>query len=92
MNTDVSLSLTNASITLTNIGQLPIPMMESLLRQYIFFQPSSSRPEADYMSTVGVVASDGMFVSAPAITTVEVIFSNSPPQVLVDGMVSDTSC
>ena len=63
-------------------------MMESLLRQYIFFQPSSSRPEADYTSTVRVVANDGMFASAPATTVVDVIFSNLPPQVLVDGIVS----
>ena len=57
-------------------------MMESLLRQYIFFQPSSSRPEADYTSTVRVVANDGMFASAPATTVMDVIFSK-PPQVLV---------
>ena len=92
MNTDVSLSLSNTSIIITNTGLIPTPIIESLLRQYIFFQHSSSRPEADYMSTVRVVANDGMFGYVPAFTMVEVVYSNSPPQVLVDGIVSDTTC
>lgn len=87
-DTDVSLSLTATTISIINSQELSTAIIETILGQFVFFQPSPIRPVADYSAYVGVVASDGRFNSIPATTTVNILFMNQPPQVLVNGMVS----
>ena len=84
---DVNITYTRTSIALLQSGALSNNIMQMILRQYLYFQHSTTRPSNSYTAVVTARVSDGQWMSDPATTTVTVEFTNLSPIVYIKGQV-----
>ena len=85
---DLNITFSPTSLLLTSSISLPAFFFQNLLRDHIYFQPSLSRPNGS-SSVVMVTVSDGMFVSEPAYSVIDVIFRNNRPEITINGAVRE---
>ena len=85
---NLNITFSPTSLLLTSSISLPAFFFQNLLRDRIYFQPSLSRPNGS-SSVVMVTVSDGMFVSEPAYSVIDVIFRNNRPEITINGAVRE---
>ena len=83
-----NLNITFSPTSLHLTSSMPALFFQNLLRDRIYFQPSLSRPNGS-SSVVMVTVSDGMFVSEPAYSVIDVIFRNNRPEITINGAVRE---
>lgn len=84
---DINITYTQISITLIQSGTLSNNIIQLILRQYLYFQHSTTRPSNSYTAVVTARVSDGQWISDPATSTVTVEFTNLSPIVYIKGQV-----
>jgi hypothetical protein len=76
---DLNITYSPTSLSISQTGSLSNTYMTNVLRDHLYFQHSTNRPNSSYTSVISVTANDGLLTSDPAYTTVLVNFNNLEP-------------
>ena len=79
MVSDINITFTSTSLTITQTGHISNLMMLNILRHHLLFVHSTDRQIATYTAVISVVASDGTFSSVPVYSIVTVNSVNEIP-------------